>query len=49
MSICTNEQGGKQGRGRKSEERRKTGGGREWEEQREDLIRVNLQCPVPNS
>lgn len=24
-------------------------GGREWEEQREDLIRVNLQCPVPNS
>lgn len=31
MSICTNEQGRKRGRGRESEERGKTGG-REWEE-----------------
>lgn len=43
MSICTNEQGRRRGR-----EHREVGG-REWEEKREDLIRVNLQCPVPNS
>lgn len=35
-------------RGEKREEGGNTGEG-DWGEEREDLIRVNLQCPVPNS
>lgn len=49
MSICTNEQGRKRGRAAKSEESKKMCEEKGRSRGRIDLIRVNLQCPVPNS